>query len=143
MLLGMNAHISHDLPFALASIRRASGGAQADFDLVNGLLERVQGPMLTEAAARFDPTIDDFTLRTLDVDDQTVSQLIAAWRTEAWLNSERLLAATTAEEQAAVEAHIERRASARALVIRAATAYLPVLTRTDTRDAYCDQKRNS
>ena len=138
LLLGMNAHISRDLPFALASIAEAGASTgQRDFELVDDLLADVQGPVLDEAAKRFDGTIDDFSIPELDVDDATVAQLIASWRREAWRNGERLAAAEGPGERAAVEASIETQAAARALVIRTATHYVPFLTSTAARDEHC------
>ena len=142
MLLGMNAHISRDLPYALASISRAGGLAdRADYDRINTLLDEVQGPMLATAARRFDPTIDDFSLPGLDVDDETVAALIAEWRREAWIDGERLAAAATDTERAAVERGIEARAALRAQLIRSLTGYVPFFSSTKARDEHCADAR--
>ena len=142
MLLGMNAHISRDLPFALERLRRAGRTvAKRDFDRVNVLLVRVQGPMLKEAARRFDPGVDDFSVPVLDVDDRTVGQLLAAWREEAWLNARRLASASTPARRRAVEQTIEQSAALRALAIRTATSYLPFVSSTKPRDEWCRQRR--
>ncbi|HEU0336369.1 MAG TPA: DUF5995 family protein [Gaiellaceae bacterium] len=138
LLLGMNAHISRDLPFALAAIAEAGPSTgEHDFELVDDLLAGIQGQVLDEAARRFDGTIDDFSIPELDVDDATVAQLIASWRHEAWLNGERLAAAADEGERAAVAASIETQAAARALLIRTATHYVPFLTSTAPRDRHC------
>jgi hypothetical protein len=143
LLLGMNAHISRDLPFALAAISEAGAATgERDFGLVDELLARVQGPVLDEAARRFDGTVDDFSIPELDVDDATVAELIASWRHEAWRNGERLAAADDPGERAAVEASIETQAAARALVIRTATHYVPFLTSTAARDRHCASAAN-
>jgi hypothetical protein len=143
LLLGMNAHISRDLPFALAAIAEAGAATgERDFELVDDLLAGVQGHVLDEAARRFDGTIDDFAIPALDVDDTTVDQLIATWRHEAWLNGERLAAADDPVERAAVEASIETQAAARALAIRTATHYVPFLTGTAARDRHCAAAAN-
>ncbi len=60
MLLGMNAHISRDLPYALAAtgLRTADGeDAQPDVVAVNKDIARAQAPMLRDVARRFDPTV--------------------------------------------------------------------------------------
>jgi hypothetical protein len=65
MLLGMNAHISRDLPFALArtGLREPDGhSGQADFNRVNGLLGSVTPGLLHEEAERFDPTLTSTVL---------------------------------------------------------------------------------
>ena len=138
MLLGMNAHISRDLPFALAAVWQGKApSGKADFDRVNELLTDVQEPMLAEVARRLDPTVDDFTLPALDVDENGVGRLIAAWRAEAWLNAERIARAETPAERRAAEALVESQAAVRALAIRTATGYIPFLTSTRPRDAWC------
>jgi len=142
MLLGMNAHISRDLPVALAAVQEAGRTVEkSDFDRVNALLERVQGPMLAEAARRFDPTIAAFSLPFLDVDDSTVGRLLAAWREEAWLNAERLLSAPTPARRRAVENEIENQAALRARAIRLGTNYVPFVTSTRSRDDWCAAHR--
>ena len=142
MLLGMNAHISRDLPFALAAIGAgADATGKEDFDRVNELLRDVQGPMLAGAAERFDPTADDFSLPTLRLDETGVAALLAGWREEAWRNARALAAAGSADERRAVETAIETAAALRARAIRAATRYLPLLGEAEERDGYCASRR--
>ena len=64
-------------------------------------------------------------------------QLLVAWREDAWRNAERLVSATDDASRALVVASIEDSAAASAQTIRAANAYQPPLTTTQSRDAYC------
>ena len=140
LLLGMNAHISRDLPYALveAGLRQSDGtSAKADFDAVNDLLADVQGPMIREQAARFDPTVGRFTSPLLGVYESNITGVLAGWRTEAWYNAQRLVAAETRAERDAVAETIDRSAAARARLIYTATSYPVAGGSTAKRDSYC------
>ncbi len=138
LILGINAHIQRDLPFALAGIGlTAPDGStrKTDHDRVNIFLNRVPDELIPEIATRFDPTIDDGDLPTM-VDDVASFQVIPAWRETAWRNAERLVGAKTAAQRALVAADIEAYAASQAALLRQATAYR--LGRDSTaRDAYC------
>lgn len=140
MLIGMNAHISRDLPFALARIglETAEGrSGKPDFDRVNGLLQEVQGPMLRRASERYDATIATFTVPALEFSSADTADLLGAWRSEAWRNARKLLAARTPGERAAVARRIDREAEKRARILQAATSYLLLGGSTEERDRYC------
>lgn len=144
MLLGMNAHISRDLPFALvqAGMTTASGAdGRADFDRVNGLLSRVSRTMIEEEAERFDRSISSFTLPVLDAGPRDIGTLLAGWRTEAYANAQRLLAASTPGEQAVVAAEIEEGAAQRGRLIATVTSYALSGERTLARDEQCLRRR--
>ena len=82
----MNAHISRDLPFALArtGLREPDGqSGQADFNRVNGLLGGVTPGMLHEESAHFDPTLTSTVLPATQLDPSKLQQLLSAWRGEA------------------------------------------------------------
>lgn len=145
MLLGMNAHISRDLPYALveAGLRESDGtSAKVDYDAVNDLLAEVQGPIIHEQSLRFDPTVERFTSPLLGVYQSDATSVLAGWRTEAWYNARRLLAAGTPAERRAVAETIDRSAAARARLIQAATAYPVAGGSTARRDAYCLRNRS-
>lgn len=146
MLLGMNAHISRDLPFALyaAGLRTPDGGSgQPAFDGVNDLLSEVQGPLLREEARRFDPTIARATLPLALGAAPTVADLIARWRTEAFANARRLLDAPGAAARASVAREIERAAAGRARALAALTSSLVIGPGTEARDRYCRAQRSA
>lgn len=139
LILGMNAHIQNDLPFVLAAIGMAKpdgSSRKRDHDRVNVFLNRVPDELVPELARRFDPTIDDGDVPT-EIDALVKFQAVPAWREIAWRNAERLVAARTAAERALVTEQIEAYAASQALLLRRATAYLPLLQSSAARDAFC------
>lgn len=140
LLLGMNAHISRDLPFAVAELGLRRGRATAQrrsFGQVNSVLARISGAIVREAARRFDPTIATFTLPVLETNGDDLGLLLGRWREAALRDGERLLRARTPTERASVADAIEQTATARAVVIAAATARVPFSDAGRARDAYC------
>lgn len=133
LLLGINAHVQRDLPFALYEL---GFGRRADHNRVNEILNRVTAPLIAEIARRFDSSADDADLPT-QFDDMTLFQLIASWRELAWRHAEALAAAPTAEARALVAQQIEEHATQQALAIKLATGYPPLLGGSATRDAFC------
>lgn len=139
LLLGMNAHVNRDLPFALYAIGLVAPDGtsrKADHDRVNVILNHVEGPIITEIAQRFDPTIDDVNAPGT-LDETALLQLLFAWREDAWRNAERLAAAPTPDDRALVAQSIEDQAAAEARTIMATNAYVPPLQSSAARDAYC------
>lgn len=145
MLLGMNAHISRDLPFALAraGLEEPDGrSGQVDFNSVNGLLGEVTSSMLREEADRFDPSLTSTVLPAIQLDPSNLQQLLSAWRSEAWRNAERLLAARTPAQRAQVARTIELGAAGRARLIASVTSNLVIGPDAARRDAYCERHRS-
>lgn len=146
MMLGMNAHISRDLPFALyaTGLETPSGeDGEPDFDRVNALLESVQSPMIREAARRFDPTIASSTLPLAGVGSSTVAELLVRWRTEAWNNAARLIAAPGPGARRRVARQIETAAAGRGRVIAALTSNLVVGPGPASRLRHCRAQRGA
>jgi hypothetical protein len=144
MLLGMNAHISRDLPFALARTGlRESGGqsGEADFNRVNGLLGNVTNGLLQQEAERFDPTVTSTVLPAIQLEPAGLQQLLGAWRSESWHNAERLLAALTPPERASTARSIELGAAGRARLIASLTSNLVIGPDAAKRNAYCERHR--
>ena len=139
VLLGMSAHINRDLPFTLAAIGMVTPEGQNrkdDHDKVDEFLNKVTKPMLAELAERFDR--DTVNIQTpYGVGYTGLFQLIAAWREQAWRNAELLVSAPTPALRAAVAQQIELTAAAEATTIVAGNSYLPPLTTTERRDAFC------
>jgi hypothetical protein len=139
LLLGMNAHVNRDLPFVLASIGLiAPNGTnrKADHDKVNQFLNLVTQPLLAEADVRFDPDME--SLRTpFGVGYVGLFQTLVVWREEAWRQAERLVSALTPLDRGLIEQEIELAAAAEAQTLATANAYLPPLSSTASRDAYC------
>ncbi len=140
LLLGMNAHISRDLPYALAAVglRVPDGGdAVPDVLAVNRDIARSQGPALAGVARRFDPTVREVKQLGQIGDPRQIGQVIAAWRLEAVDNARRLLAARTRVERLRVDTEIDANATLRALVIADATAYSSPKRDAEARLRYC------
>jgi hypothetical protein len=139
LLLGMNAHIQRDRPFVLAAIGMAEPDGtsrKGDNDDVNVFLNRVSVPLTKEIASRFDPTFDDTDTPT-ELDEMLSFEPVMMWREIAWRNAERLRAARTNTELAAVSADIERYAASQAVLIRGLASYLAPLQTSAPRDAFC------
>jgi len=144
LFLGLSAHINRDLPYVLAEIGLVApdgSSRKRDHDKVNQFLNRVTEPVLAEAAARFDPTIDDRNAPGT-WDEAAALQLVVGWREEAWRNAERLVAATTPVERALVVSAIESGATAKQQSLLAATTYGPGQSAA-ARDAHCAAVRIS
>jgi hypothetical protein len=145
ILLGMNAHINRDLPFVLAAkgLTHPDGSSRKpDHDKVNEILHRVtEGPVLYEAARRFDPSITSTDVPGTRLDNEVLFQLVVTWREQAWHNAVRLANAPTSLVRQLVANEIEQFAAAEALTIKATYAYLPPVTSTTARDAYCASTR--
>jgi len=145
LLLGMNAHINRDLPFVLAEkgLTHPDGSSRKpDHDKVNEILHRVtQGPVLDEAARRFDPSITSTDLPGTRLDNEVLFKLVTGWREQAWHHAVLLVDAPTSEVRQLVANEIEQVAAAEALTIKVANAYLPPLKSTTARDAYCAATR--
>lgn len=140
LMLGMNAHISRDLPFVLETIglETPSGrSAESDFDRVNEILTAVQGPLLVEVAGRLDPTIASMSVPMLSTGPVDLAQLLAVWRTEAYDNAERLITAGSRRARAVVVDSIEQRAADRAKLIRVLTSYRLAGGTPSERDEFC------
>jgi hypothetical protein len=137
LLLGMNAHITRDLAYAVAELRPPPGaGVDPDFQLVNEIIAETSDAAVREIADRFDPTLTPASLPLALDGASSLRELITIWRLEAWHNG-ILLAEASAEERPAVRAAIETSARLRALSITAATSYLPVVEGPEDRDAHC------
>lgn len=139
LLLGMSAHINRDLPFTLAAIGMVTPEGEnrkPDHDKVDVFLNTVTQPMLAELAERFDP--NTINVQTPYGAGYTgLFQLVAAWRESAWRNAELLVSAPTPELRAVVAQQIELSAATQATAIVAGNSYLPPLTGTGPRDAWC------
>jgi Family of unknown function (DUF5995) len=139
LLLGMNAHVNRDLPIALDAIGIATPNGQSrkpDHDKVDQFLNTVVQPLLIELAARFDPNMVNI-VTPYGVGYTGLFQTLAAWRELAWRNAELLAAAPTAEAKAVVIHEIETAAAAQATAIAIANSYVPPLTTSAARDAFC------
>ena len=139
LLLGINAHVNHDLPFVLASIGLVAPDGtsrKADHDRINVMLNKVQEPLLAEQARRFDPDMA-VPATPYGLGYTGLMQTLAAWREWAWRAAEMLVAAPDEAARARVAAVIEQKAELEAQAIVAATSYVPLVRTTDARDRFC------
>ena len=141
LLLGMNAHISRDLPYVVAAlVPKPQTAIDHDFAQITRIIEEISDSALEKSATRFDPAIRTAEIPILFGGRVPFGQLIALWRAESWANGITLRDSTPAD-RSAVEQRIEATAAARAAAIVAATSYVPLLESTDARDAYCQSHR--
>ncbi len=141
LLLGVNAHVQRDLPFALyrlGLVKPDGFSRKPDHDKVNQILYDAYGPAMDEAARRFDPSVNTTLPLALAnaLGQQTFYNTVEAWRETAWRNAERLASAPDDASRAAVAQGIENYATSQAQLIRTASAYGP-LQSSASRDAYC------
>jgi hypothetical protein len=139
LLLGMNAHVNRDLPFALAAIGITTPTGQTrkpDHDKVDQFLNAVVEPLLFEAAARLDPTVNPI-VTPYGIGYTGLFQLLEAWREAGWRNAELLVDAPTPADRAQVARTIETAAATEATTLADANSYVPPVTTTVPRDLFC------
>jgi hypothetical protein len=139
LLLGMNAHVNRDLAFVLAAIglvQPDGSSRKTDHDKVNQFLNLVMQPLLLELSARFDPQIIDVET-PYGTGYTALLQLLVVWREVTWRNAELLVSAPTDAARASIAQQIETAAELEARSIVLSNAYLPPLTSSAARDAYC------
>jgi hypothetical protein len=138
LLLGMNAHINRDLPYALAHVglvKPDGSSRKLDHDKVNVFLDRVIDPLQNELAQRYDPIFRIVDAEPSPADEVGALQGIRLIRENAWRNAEDLVAARNNPVQLAlVKQQIETEAAQFALDIVAAST---VPGYGAFRDAYC------
>jgi hypothetical protein len=139
LLLSMNAHVNRDFPFIIyrTGIDYADGRTRKpDHDAYNARLRQLYKPMLAELARRFDPSIDDYDVPGVVVDDDTFYSLLTEWRENAWDYAVMLDQAKNDAERRAVAEEIENNANNWANLIYTGAQYLPGMS-PDTRNEVC------
>jgi hypothetical protein len=128
VLLGINAHINHDLPLALADVlddwdeldEASRAGRLSDHEQVNTVIERstdlVQDAVVNRAAPLL--AIADRLLGPID--EAVFNHVVSCWREHGWEDAQRLVAAEDPEAREVVRADIEERARRWAHLIRLA-----------------------
>jgi hypothetical protein len=141
LLLGMNAHIDRDLPYAIAHVglvKPNGDSRKADHDKVNRFLDRVIDPLQKELARRYDRLFADTDAEPSPFDETAALAAVRSIRENAWRNAERLVNANGRQERQQVRDSIEAESTAGAETIRPANAapgYGPM------RDAYCQAQQ--
>lgn len=145
VMLGMNAHISRDLAYAVAQQLGDVADPQqhdpTDFFRIDDVIQAVQQPMLDGAAARFDPQLATLAQTLIPAEaDIDSTALIGLWREQAYDFGVRLAAADDATTRAAVAAEIERAAVASAVLILNVGVTRDLGLSSDERRRYCEQQ---
>ena len=136
VLLFSNAHVQHDLPFAIEEMGTAtpSGASRKpDHDAVNAINRQVFDPIQDYISAHYDPTFAVIDAKPSPLDETATLELVESWRENAWRYGERLLAAKDESERDAVVAEIEENSRSWAEML--ASGGTP--GHRATRDAYC------
>lgn len=140
VLLFSNAHVQHDLPFALEQMglrTRFGASHKRDHDAVNAINATVFDPIEKYVAAHYDPSFQLFDL-PVPVEELGVLEVIKAWREGAWRQAERLLNVNGAGERREVVEQIRATSALWANLIGAGG--MPG-TR-ESRDAFCLEQRS-
>jgi len=141
MLLGMNAHITHDLPYVVAEIMPGpSTSVNPDYAFVSQIITASSPSTLRDLGNHLDASVALGRIPLELGGAGTFGDLVAQWRTESWRNGVELRDAAPAQ-RAGAEQQISTTADVRAALIRAATAYLPLIESSAPRDAFCAAHR--
>ena len=140
VLLGMNAHIGHDLSLALLDAwpELLDGPPPPEYTLVDEMLDELMGPLIEDLAARYDPTIGVVDLPLGDIDSFGTGQALRAWRSEAWDNAAAIAAAPEGAARDRLIAELDQDATDRAVLISAFMSYLPFDPGVALRENHCD-----
>jgi hypothetical protein len=144
LLLGINAHVNRDLPFALYQMGLVAPDGttrKPDHDKVNVMLRQVLPKVLDLESKRFDPTIPGDVVMGTDMDMDGLMSLLVAWRESAWDNAVLLATAPNDAIRNTVAATIESQAATEATSLRTAT--LATAAQRNARNAYCAQHWNA
>ena len=139
MLLGINAHVQHDMPFVLArlGLRDRRGRARKpDHDLTNEVLSSSYERVVGAVGERYDASMAVTNPPGVPVDDVAGLEIVREWRERVWRNAERLVNAGSEAERARVAEEIEAYAAdwARGIAAVQTPGYRA------ERDAYCAQQ---
>jgi hypothetical protein len=118
ILLGINAHINHDLALALADVLEdwptlddATRAVRlADHGRVNTIIGRTVDEVQADVLERADPMIGVVDVLLGRMDEWLFARLAAHYRENVWEDTQRLLAARTPDERVAVVAELDRHA---------------------------------
>lgn len=118
ILLGINAHINHDLALALADVLEDWGTLDdatraarlADHGHVNRIIERNVDEIQRDVLARVEPAVALLDVLLGRMDEWLFARLAAHYRQNVWEDTQRLLAAATPAERLAVVAELDREA---------------------------------
>jgi hypothetical protein len=119
LLLGVNAHINHDLVFSLYDLLQIEwveatpeqrAQRHADHELVNRIIGETVDAVQDQVVEQYSPWVEFFDKMLGPADEWLTSHLISHWREEVWETAVRYLDAATPEDRAALRQHVEQHA---------------------------------
>jgi hypothetical protein len=118
ILLGINAHINHDLALALADVLEdwatlddaARAVRLGDHLHVNAVIGRTVDEVQGEVLARAEPMVGVLDVLLGRMDEWLFARLAAHYRENVWEDTQRLLGARSPDERLAVVAELDRQA---------------------------------
>jgi hypothetical protein len=136
LLLGMNAHVSRDLPYVVADLLDGpQPEINSDYALVNTLIADLSDDLVEEVAERYDPSLHVVVI-PLGLEADSVGEVVRLWRTDSWDKGNNLLRSDGPARDTEV-AFIEEDAEERTQIILPEVRYLPVIENAEPRDKYC------
>ncbi len=139
LLLGINAHVSNDMPFMIASSGLHDGKGRShkiDHDRFNESLSDTFDDVFEEVARRYDRN-SNLDLPGSELEKTVIYQTLAIQREMVWRNAERLASAKTEAERLKVAKSIEDFAAAQAMVLK---PLFRVYDGGAARDAFCRER---
>jgi hypothetical protein len=123
LLLGMNAHINHDLPLALVevTIDPEREKRRRDHFAVNEAIRAATDPVQEQVARLYAPVLRLLDIGFKRLDEDVANFSVAKARLNAWVSAIALAGAADEDERAAVLDSISDRASVMAKLILAPT----------------------
>lgn len=119
LVLGVNAHINHDLPVSLyeVSIDPERQSRYRDHTAINGVLRQTTDPVQNRIAELYSPWLSLLDLAAGDVDEIVTNFSFEKARDAAWWWAVSLVDAQNAEHRMAVRRHIDDQAGVLANLI--------------------------
>lgn len=124
LMLGINAHINHDLALALVDVlddwptldEETRARRRADHELVNTIIDDTTDQVQREVVGKWSPAAEGIDLLLGPLDEWAFGQLAESWRARVWADAMELVL-LDATSRVEVEAVIGQRASRVATVI--------------------------
>jgi hypothetical protein len=123
-MLGINAHINHDLALALVDVlddwptldEEARQRRRDDHELVNTIIDDTTDEVQKDVVGRWSPAAEGLDLLMGPLDEWAFGQLAQSWRSRVWADAMDLVVLDPGK-RAEAEAAIGERASCVATVI--------------------------
>ena len=118
VLLGMNAHINHDLPLALADVltdwpeldEATRRSRHEDHERVNTIIARTTDALQEQVVNTAMPAMRVLDTMLGGLDEALFTQLVSQWRERGWDDAQRIMQCTDEAQRQQVRADIHRRA---------------------------------